>query len=322
MRHISVLLIYLLTVSCHKKDLLIFKHIEKTENCVVESFNAEKQNSSDVYVLKTLTNYGQVTHFKAQVRDVNGMNYVYEYNITYGFNRAILKGSTKAIWWVLDNPPEDPDAYVDPDAPKHPEEDVSLRDTSTIEVILDSKTRYPLEVKNVNTGESLLKLKYDNRGYLSHVNNYIVTTDASGNILKILTPPLVEEEPYYGPQQLGIWYNYSENELPANSPHYYETPNVFISPMYSILEILNWGPIQPHRERTEMLMQIAYGEEYLPSPFLYVTYTNHQYDDKGKLIGYQFDGDIKRYLPYSGITAITATRSINWHCRTQVRRAK
>lgn len=322
MRYPILFLLVSLIASCTKKDLWIFRNVEKTENCEAESFNADKQNSSDVFVLKTFNNYGLVTHFKAQVRDVYGMNYLFDYDITYGFNRAVLRGSTKAIWWVSDSPPEDPDTPVDPDASTHPEEDVTLRDTSAIEVVLDSKTRYPVEVKKLNTGESRLILKYDNRGFLSQVNNFIVTTDAEGNILKILTPPLVEEDPYYGPQQLGIWYTYSDKELPAGSPQYYETPNVFISPMYSMLEILNWGPIQPHRERTEMVMQIAYGEEYLPSPFLNTTYTNHQYDAKGKLISYLFEGDTRRYLPYFGSAWLSANRSLSWECRARVRRGK
>ncbi|HET9745785.1 MAG TPA: hypothetical protein VFP97_08735 [Chitinophagaceae bacterium] len=144
-----------------------------------------------------------------------------------------------------------------------------------------------------------------------------VNTDNSGNILSILTPPLVEEEPYYGPQQLGIWYRYSNSVLPKGASQYYETPTIFISPAFSMLELLNWGLFQPSLERVHVTLQHGYGEEYLPSTLMDADYLNHQYDQEGNLIKYDFQGDVRRELPYQGTLGKTSVRSISWKCLTQ-----
>jgi hypothetical protein len=314
MKQLAILFVLFASTGCSRKDLWVFNNFENQQKCVVESVNELRQDSSDFFVVKTYNNFGQLTHFTAQVRDEVAMNYLFDYDITYGLNKAVFKGTTKALWWVPDVYPG-PDEPVDPNAPMHPEEVPDLSDLRDIEVLLDTKTRYPVEVRYAATGESLLKLKYDHRSFLSQVGNFNVTTDNQGNILSILTPPLVEEEPYYGPQQTGIWYTYSEKELPRGASQYYETPNVFINRMYTILEILNWGPIQPHRERTVLVLQIAYAEEYVPSPFMYMSYSDHQYDGKGNLMSYYIDGDTRRYLPYIELPRLETTRQINWMCR-------
>jgi hypothetical protein len=314
MKQVAILFIVLAATGCSRKDLPVLKNFENQQKCVVESVNEHRQDSSDFFVVKTFNNYGQLTHFTAQVRDEVAMNYLFDYDVTYELNKAVFKGTTKALWWVPDVYPG-PDEPVDPNASRHPEEVPELSESRDIEVLLDSKTHNPVEARYAATGESLLKLKYDYRSFLRQVGNFNVTTDNQGNILSILTPPLVEEEPYYGPQQTGIWYTYSDKQLPRGSSQYYETPNVFISRMYTILEILNWGPIQPHRERTALTLQLNYGEEYVPSPFMYMSYSDHKYDAKGNLMSYYIDGDIRRYLPYIELPRLEATRHINWMCR-------
>jgi hypothetical protein len=155
-------------------------------------------------------------------------------------------------------------------------------------------------------------LTYNHRGFLTKVGDYNVTTDSRGNITSILTPPYEGE--YYHGQVLGVWYSYSDDSSKKRK-QYYETPNIMISSMYSLLEVLNWGDLQPDRERTGAYIQYAFGDEYYPvQPLIEANYSNHQYDSDGKLLGYTFAGNFYEPLPYS-YTGGIATRSIGWRCR-------
>ncbi len=90
--------------------------------------------------------------------------------------------------------------------------------------------------------------------------------------------------------------------------------------MYSILEVLGWGPFQPNLERISFRIDPEYGDEYIPQSGLNMgaSYSNHKYDSNGNLISYTFDGDI--WMPDAvGNELITypgrADRIINWQCR-------
>lgn len=327
MRFLSLIFIIFFASACTKKDLLAFKHYQKKNKCEVVSFNANKQDSDDFYVIKTFNRYGVLTHLKTQIRDPYEYVYVYDYDITYTQNRAIFKGSTKVYMWTLDTPP--PDEYQEPPdpygtAPKHADEQVELRDIHDFEVLLDNKTHYPIEVRYVQSQESILKLTYNNKGHLSklHTNNkrgyesgledMTVTTDRNGNILSILTPPFPGE--FYTGQQLGVVYRYNERSVSKNRTQYYETPNIVVDPMYSILEILNWGPFQPNLERVHAFIPYSFGDEYLPvQPLIEVDYYDHQYDQQGNLVSYTFNGDFQQAHPYY-LKTRTLNRSINWQC--------
>ena len=322
MRLISLLAILMLALGCSKKDVRMIRQYLNKNACTAISINPDSVNTNDLYMIKTFSDNGLLSHFKAQVGDIYNNQFQFDYDISYERDKAIFQGSTKVFQWVLDVIPEDPDAPQDPNAPTHPEEIVELRDTRNFEILLDIKTHYPIEVKYVQSGESLLQLTYDHRNFLKKlvVNGswvFNVTTDNSGNILSILTPPLVEEEPYYGPQQLGLWYRYSNTVLPKGASQYYETPTIFISTAFSMVELLNWGPFQPHLERVHVTLQHGYGEEYLPSTLMDADYFNHQYDQDGNLIKYDFQGDIRRELPYQGTLGKTSVRSIAWKCSTK-----
>lgn len=314
MRKCFLLLISIFALSCTKKDVQLIKHYLNNNRCSVVSINADKQNTDQFFMIKTFNDNKALTHIKFQVNDIYGDRYQFDYSISYEKDKAIFKGSTKVFTWVLDTPPEDPDAPVDPDAPTHPEEIIELRDTRNFEILLDRRSHYPIEVRYLPSGELALKLEYNNRGFLSKVGHFIVKTDNRGNILTILTPPLVEEEPYYGPQQLGIWNTYSDRSLPHNAKMFYETPTIFISPMYSLIELLNWGPFQPDRERIHVTLQHRYAEEYLPSSTMESDYSSHQYDSNGNLISYDFEGDVRRAIPYQSTIVQRGNRSIKWQC--------
>ena len=314
MRKLLPLVFIILVVSCTRKDIIWFVGNQSKQQCKVTAINADKTGTDDFYLIKTFDGKGVLTHIKAQVGDYYGAKYVFDYAITYARNKAIFKGSTKAYHWVLDVQPENPDDPVDPDAHTHPEEDTTVRDLRSFEILLDDKTKYPVEVRVANTGESLLKLKYDSRGYLSQVGDFYAKTDERGNLLELLTAPLVEEEPYYGPQQLGYWYNYSDRPATKGVTQFYEAPTIFISPYYTLLELLNWGPFQPDRERVYVLLQHRYAEEYLPSPTMEMQYFNHQYDASGRLMKYDFEGEDQRQLPYMGPFMRKSDRIITWQC--------
>jgi hypothetical protein len=318
MRNISIFFLsFTLLTGCTKKDVLFIKHYLKESKCSVVSISAKKQNTNNFFLIKTFNENRVLTHVKFQLNDVEGVLHQYDYAITYKQDRAIFKGIAKGFNWFPETEPEFPNP-PDPDAPYLLEEIVEMRDTRDFEILLDHRSHYPVEVRYLQSGESVLKLEYNNRGFLnkvvSNIGLFNVTTDHHGNILTILTPPLVEEEPYYGPQQLGIWITYNERSTPRNANIFYDTPTIFISPMYSLIELLNWGPFQPDRERAYYTLQHRYGEEYLPSPTMSSEYSNHQYDSDGNLIKYDFVGDIRQAFPIVGTIVQRDQRSISWQC--------
>jgi hypothetical protein len=303
-RSTLLLLVMLLFVACSKRDLPIFDYLKPQRTCVVESMNEENQASDDFFLVKTFNEHGLLTHFKTQLRDIHPTTYVWDYEIIYSPHKATFKGVTKTYNWYNIDP-------EDENSPLYAEEQVDLRETRDIEISFDPKTRKPLKARYVLSTEIILEMSYDARGFLSKVGEYDVTTDSRGNIESITTPPYEGE--YYHGQQLGVWYGYSEDSS-RKGRQFYEAPNVVINPLYSILEILDWGGLQPDRERTALFIQYAYADEYLPvQPALDVMYSDHQYDSEGKLLQYTFAGNFYEALPYS-YTGRLLSRSIKWSC--------
>jgi hypothetical protein len=140
--------------------------------------------------VKTLDEFGIVRHLKTQLWDLEGNTHVYDCDISTG--RATFKGSTKTFYWFLDNPPPqaDNDPYIPPEpgAPRHQVEQTDLRDIRDFEVLFNDKTGFAYQMKYSNSSTPELTLTYDKHGTFTGVNNYIVTTDKSGNILSILSP--------------------------------------------------------------------------------------------------------------------------------------
>jgi hypothetical protein len=139
-------------------------------------------------------------------------------------------------------------------------------------------------VKYIGNNNPELVLSYDKHGTLTGVNNFIVTTDREGNIVSILTPK--PTDPFLYGQQLGVNFTYSASTLPKKTNQYYETPYIFVHPIYSLLEVLNWGPFQPKAERTGLSLQRTFedpelGEYPIPSVWLNASYLEHKYDENG-----------------------------------------
>lgn len=319
----AALILLILFAGCTKSNWLLYRNYLKDQKhgCYPVSINANTHNSSDFYVIKTFNNIGLLTHLKLQLRDLDGDTHVYDYNVSYAPGKAVFKGTTKIFYWLLDNPPPDGE-YPLPGAPRHPEEQVNLRETRDFEILFETKTGYAREVRYVNSSTAELRLTYDKNGRLMKVSDYNVTTDKKGNILSILLPK--ERDPYGNQQQLGVTYTYSD-VVDKNRRQYYETPAIFIHPMFSLLEVLDWGPFQPTRERTGFSILHTYydpllGEYPLPIPFFVAQYTGHRYDANGNLTGYTFDGDLtKDYtFPVNHETA-QIERVIAWSCSDNVK---
>lgn len=315
-------------IGCSKTDWQWYKRsINKhKDNCYTVSTNADKQNTSDFYMIKTFGDDGMLQHVKTQLWDVEGTTYLYDYDINYSNGKAIFKGSTKTFYWELDNPPpqDDNGPYIPPEpgAPRHPVENVALRDTRRFEIFFDKKTGYANAVKYTDSVRPELELSYDNSGRLTRVGAYIVTTDNKGNILSMLTPKA--SDPYLLDEQLGVTFTYSGLNTAKGTNQYYETPFIFIHPMYSLLEVLNWGPFQPHAERTGYSLLWYYydpelvGEYGAPSPWVGAQYSNHQYDETGNLVSYTFYGDLTRDPPGpDGNETDQRQRLIEWNCNVR-----
>ena len=307
-----MLLCLSILVSCSKRDIRPLRDVLKLP-CTPSSLNADKQDKNEFWVIKTYNEFGTVTHLKTQLRDVYGNSHIYDYEINYGIDKARLVGSKRVYEWIYDGPPVEDGEQVDPNAPWHPQEMLDQRDDRSIEVLFSHRTRNPVEVRYAENHESLLKLTYDTKGFLKTVGQFLVTTDTRGNILTIYTPPYEGE--YYHGQILGLSYSYSEDST-RRPRSYYETPNIFISPMFSLLELLDWGSLQPDRERTGFYLMHDFGDEAYPvQPTFGADYLNHTYDADGKLIAYTFVGDFKQPYPYPlGGDYRHVQRTIQWRC--------
>jgi hypothetical protein len=134
-----------------------------------------------------------------------------------------------------------------------------------------------------------------------------VTTDKQGNILTILRFS----------SELGVHYGY--NPESRRTKHFYEPANIFVHPMYSLLEVLDWGPLQPNLERTSV--DIVWGlppadppDDFSTDLMISAIYRDHVYDVDGKLTCYKFDGEFGRFVSFNLSHAGIRDRSIHWNC--------
>lgn len=319
MKVIFTLLLLTVFLGCSKKDVIRIVREIKKERCVAIAVNSNKQATDDFYVVKTFDKNRILRHIKTQLRDLNGFTRVYDFDITYASGKAIFKGTMKVYFWELDNPPiqdpNGPEVFPEPDAPTHPVEQVELRDNRTFEVSFDRKTGYATAVKYVGKAQPDLKLTYNRANRLSQVNEYVAKTDNKGNIVSILIP---DEVPYFQGQYPGVEYAYNLSQ--THKRQYYETPFIFIHHFYSLLEVLDWGPFQPESERIAFSIRYAYRQDdlpnYIPDQVVDAAYSNHQYDQNGNLIAYNYNGNLISPAPYvpDYITRGQRTRTISWTC--------
>ena len=313
------------SLSCTKKDIQVYKHYLKKNPCRAVSFNAGKQSTSDFYMVKTFDANGVLTHLKTQLKDIEGNTYVYDYDITYTSNVAKFEGSTTVYRWDFDKPEEHRPWDEKYDPPVHPVELTDQKDTRGFSITLDEKTGYATKAQFNDGLLAGLHLRYDKRGFLDSVIvnyhfvspdgdhfsslNYDATTDESGNIMSVY----LKEEPTE--QVLGLRYDYNEVSSKGHN-QFYEPTNIFIHPLFTLLEVLNWGPFQPDHERTLVEIITTFRFPGIDWDYLITSdYVNHQYDERGNLTGYTFSGEFTKGFGYWG-WAFRGVRDqrIEWTC--------
>lgn len=317
---LTVCVYFVLLPGCSKKDLrYYYGHIQQ-QGCQVVSVNPQKEKPNDFTLERTTDKSGVLRHIRAEVFDIYGGTFLFDYEIQYSGPKAFLKGSTRYYTWEYDNPPiENPNGpNEDPgqDPPVHLKEDITKRDARTVEVSLDRRTGHATEMRYAAANTPAVRLSYNGQGRLTRVNDYLVETDGTGNILSVLLPPNPES---YN-QRLGIRYTYNEASVAGARKQFYEAVYVFVHPLYSLLELLDWGPFQPTRERVGVEVTFRYQEvdlpPYIPDPSVSAMFYDHQYDASGRLTGYEFLGHLHNEAPYYSNVGLRH-RLITWDCHNK-----
>ncbi len=320
MRKILPAIIAILFLGCTKRDIALYKQWLQPNGCTNISLNAGKINTDDYYVIKTFDGSGKLVHLKTQIRVASGRVILYDYDISYGANKATFKGKTKEMVWLLNDPDDissDPALRFDTSY---------VIDDKDFEILFDVRTGYASEIRYVKSRQPQVKVTYDNHHFLNHldayyydekgtpvITDYTIETDSKGNIQSILHDVSYAGAGVVG--RLGVRYQYNQNSTPKGSNQYYETPSVYIHEMFSLLEILNWGPFQPNLERTHSSVQWAIPPvEISWSASIDVDYSNHRYDSRGNLVGYDFDGDLTLNIYNSPANTGHRERVLSWSC--------
>lgn len=309
-----VLTVAIAIAGCTKKDILYYKKYVKENKCQVVSINADQQNTDNFFLVKTLDQWGKLTHIKTQLRDVSGGTYIYDYDVSYLSNKAIFKGTTTATYWDL-NPEENTDPmYNDPPAHFAGKEVVDNKD---FEVLFDAKTRFATQVRYAGSQTPLVTIKYDRRNFIDSVNEFDVTTDQRGNILSIYLGGDPRQIEMFG--YIGVTYGYND-QTGKRRRQFYEPASIFVHDKYSLLEVLDWGPFQPDKERTGFDVMWAYPPEEINMDVnVSTSFHDHIYDSQGNLISYTYEGDFERtYYPFATHAGIRQ-RQLEWTCMDKIK---
>lgn len=304
--------------SCRKNDFIPNPYTKWKSTCEVVSINADRQDSYDFYMVKTLGKYGQPTHIKTQIRDVYGQVFLFEYDIKYLSDKALFTGVTKQIFWVLDDPEV---SYEDPSMHKEGEQVI---DNRAFEVFMDKRTGFASFVRYADNQSPILRLNYDRRSRLDSIKTFFfndyesrpdtahfdVSTDAQGNIVSLFAEGDSASNAYFG--YLGVRFMIDGSAPLRGKKIFYDPVPIYINRFYSLLEALDWGPFQPDRERSWFEIQVAYPpEEINIDVYVDGNYLNHQYDEKGKMTGYTLDSELFWLMS----PRFQHTRTIVWDCR-------
>ena len=321
MKHYLLFAAIAFSASCTKKDIQAYKHYVKKNPCIAVSFNADRQHTSDFYMIKTFDENGILTHLKTQLKDIEGNTYVYNYEVSYAANVANFTGSTTVYRWDFDNPGEHRPWDENYDPPVHPVELTDQKDTRGFSITLDKKTGYATQARFNDEIAASLQLQYTRHGFLDSVivhhyfnSEYITTsrfdatTDESGNILSVLH----KEE--FGDQRLGLRYSY--DAVKSNKyTQFYEPANIIIHPLYALLEVLNWGPFQPDHERKFVSVTTTFASPEVDWDYIIDSdYLNHQYDERGNLTGYTFSGEFTKGDWWGWAFRGVRNQKIEWKC--------
>lgn len=275
--NIVSIIISVMIISCTKKDILFYKKYIKENKCQVVSGNRDRQRPEDFFLIKTYDKSGKLMHIQTQLKDIYEQTFVYDYAISYSKNKATFRGTTTQTFWAadLENDPNpelnDPPLYL---------ESQELIDARDFEVLLDPGTWYARELRYVGSSAPLVTIKYDSRNYIDSINDFDVTTDKRGNILSIFAGGDPQEIEKFG--HLGVSYGYNDL-ITGHKRQFYEPANIFVHDKYTLLEVLDWGPFQPDRERNGYDIMWAYppGEGIPVDVNVTTSFRDHIYDTRG-----------------------------------------
>lgn len=310
MRYIYFAFAVMLILSgCTKKDLLFFKKVVRDNQCQIVSVNQDKQSTNDFFLIKKIDKWGRVIHIKTQLKDIYANVYLYDYDITYEKNKAIFKGYTAEMNWFLDVENNTNPNFFDPPAYFRGK---SIIDNKSFEVLFDQKTKFATQVKYTGSHVPLVTIKYDKRNFVDSINEFDVTTDRHGNYLTIFRPGSESDVAMFGYRGITYWYNEQDQR---RKKVFYEPTSIYIHDKYSLLELFDWGPFQPDRERTDCELMWEYPpEEIEMDVIIYSKFYDHIYDQRGNLTAYTFEGEFSRSPgpepPYAGIRP----RNVRWRC--------
>jgi hypothetical protein len=259
-----IMLILLVFNSCSKEDIRknMFK---KKDACDVVSFNYPMKGFKPFFQ-KELDNLGYPTALECRIPELYNTSEDYDLNIKY-INpiHARVTGNMKYL------------NHLDPDTNEELGEP-ELWDESPItwEVFFDPYTGYVTDIIDMNTPnqDTVLSITYESRkvSTILSVGLFNVSYDDNGNIKSILN----EEGD-------GMVYSYA-NSPDRKSIYYEPTDSWWVSSAYTIVEMLHWAPLSPHRERTTALGIKTFGSpgDYQVS----YTYSGQQYNSSDALISW------------------------------------
>lgn len=264
---ISFLLVLsaIVLVSCQKinPDLLnSIRDKAKPPNCTFISYRGATPTNMQFWMDKKMGSDGRPTDLKVHLMWTFGSSYLYDLHITYQGNKAYLTGSqTKYAWYDYTGET----GYLDTPV-------VEEVQPILYEVTFDPTTKYALSMIDQESNGIPITLTYDGNKLKSFVsiNSWVVTTDENNNIIKI-----------WSENDAGTLIKYSEK---GNGKKLFYAPigvAAVLPDSYSILEILDWGPFQPNRERTEVT---TYWDGYYLEQT--ATIDKHIYAPTGNLLAY------------------------------------
>jgi hypothetical protein len=271
MRFFTICISFTLLIlsGCVKKDQLDPRF---NPNCRVTSFTSSDPLPFRTTYQKTYDSKGLLTHVNTRLRQVYNDLTEYDLNISYpSLNTAKLMGTIKEL--TICN--EDGDILPAPI--------VKSTQAVVFEARFDPMTHYFQKLINKANNHTEIEFVYK-QGKFSRINldfGYLdVKLDKNGNILSIRT------ENHYG-----LDYTYSDRGAGKNLV--YEPTESFINYFYHLVEVLNWAPTQPNRERLTLSTSWGHAggapdsEDYYKRDFTYY----HRYDNKGNLVGISYKPD-------------------------------
>jgi hypothetical protein len=251
--------------ACSKRD--IRDHlINKRDACQVVTYNAPLTGYKNFYG-KKVNDLGYATSVKSRMFTFFGDTDNYDLNITF---ITPIHARLTGTYYFMSFPSEN-DSFPD-------EGVIDYEALISWDAYFDPYTRDLIKITDANADDYVrLELTYDS-GRIVHIyddqsiqRSYDVTHDLNGNITTI-----------YSETQEGMEYTYSDKG--AGKQLHYDPAGYCVGPLYSLVEMLDWAPTNPNRERISALG--ISGDAEPGGVQEYYEYMNQTYDPTGKQTGW------------------------------------